>query len=93
MQTLIERHFAALAFVIGAGASVIVLNSPWFAFLSIILVWTALRAPKDFGFGHLMNIRSAATISDAAYEGLWAAVAIVFGVTVLFEGVTAAVWT
>ena len=92
MQTLIERHFAAVAFVIGAGASVIVLNSPWFAFLSIILVWTALRAPKDFGFGHLVNIRSAATISDAAYEGLWAAVAIVFGVTVLFEGVTAAVW-
>lgn len=92
MQTLIERHFAAFGFIIGAGASVIVLNFPWFAFLSTILVWTALRAPKDFGFGHLMNIRSAATISDAAYEGLWAAVAIVFGVTILFEGVSTAVW-
>lgn len=92
MQTLIERNFAAFAFVIGAGASVIVLNFPWFAFLFTILVWTAMRAPKDFGFGHLMNIPSSRTISDAAYEGLWAAVAIVFGVTLLFEGVTAIVW-
>ncbi len=92
MQTLIERHHTALAFILGAGAAVIALNFPWFAFLATILVWTALRAPRDFGFGHLLNIPSARTISDAAYEGLWAAVAIVVGVTVLFEGVTGAVW-
>ena len=93
MQTLIERNFAAVAFVFGAGAAVIVLNFPWFAFLATILLWTGSRAPKDFGFGHLINIPSARTISDAAYEGLWAAVAIVFGVTLLFEGVTSIVWT
>ncbi|MAW82711.1 MAG: hypothetical protein CMI63_20950 [Parvularcula sp.] len=90
MQPLIERHFAAFAFVIGAGASVIVVQFPWFSFLATILVWTALRSPKDFGFGHMLKIPSARTISDAAYEGLWAAVALVFGVTILFESVTAA---
>ena len=92
MQPLIERHFATLAFIIGAGAAVIVLNFPWFSFLSTILIWTAMRSPKDFGFGHLLNIPSAPTISDAVYEGLWTAVAIVFGVTVMFEGVTILVW-
>ena len=90
MQTLFERYFAALAFLICVGAAVIVLHFPWFAFLATILVWTALRAPKDFGFGHHMRIPSTSTISDAAYEGLWAAVAIVFGITILFEGVMAA---
>ncbi|WP_428407980.1 hypothetical protein [Hyphococcus sp.] len=92
MQTLIERNLTAFACLLSAGAAVIALNFPWTTFLSTILVWTALRAPKDFGFGHLVNIPSSRTISDAVYEGLWAAVAIVVGATVLFEGITAVVW-
>ncbi len=93
MQIITGRKFIAIAFLLGAGASVIVLQFPWFSFLATILVWTALRAPKDFGFGHYANLPAAATISAAAYEGLWAAVAMVFGVTLLFEGVSAIAWT
>lgn len=89
MQAFFQRPYAALAFLVGACASVIVLQFPGFSFLSTILVWTAMRAPKEFGLGHLVNIPAARTVSDAAYEGLWAAVAIVFGVTALFDGVAA----
>jgi hypothetical protein len=92
MQTIFERPFIAIAFLLGAGASAIVLHFPWFSFLATILLWTAMRAPKEIGLGHLAKIPAARTVSDAAYEGLWAAAAIVFGVTLLFESVTALAW-
>ncbi|GJL91548.1 hypothetical protein [Hyphococcus sp.] len=87
MQKILEHPFGALAFLFGAIASIFVLQFPWFTFLATILAWTAMRAPKDLGFGHLLGIPSARTISDAAHEGLWAAVTLVFGVTFLFDGV------
>lgn len=89
MQIFFERHFPAILFILGAGASVIVVHFPWFAFMSIILVWTAMRAPKTVGLGHAFNIPAARTLSDAAYEGLWAATSIVLGVTFLFESIAA----
>lgn len=89
MQKILIHPYGVIAFLCGAMVSIIVLQFPWFSFLATILVWTALRAPKDFGFGHLLNLPTARTISDAAHEGLWAAAALVFGVTFLFESVTA----
>lgn len=89
MRLIVEQHFLAIVFFLGAGASVLVLQFPWFSFLATILLWTAMRAPKAIGVGHLLNVQPARTISDAAYEGLWAAVVIVAGVTLLFEGVAA----
>jgi hypothetical protein len=87
MQKILEHPFGAFAFLFGAVASVLVLQFPWFSFLATILAWTATRAPKDFGLGHLAGVPSARTISDAAHEGLWAAVTLVFGVTFLFDSI------
>jgi len=87
----IDRKTAIFCLAACAVATVVVVNYPWFSFLSTILVWTAMRAPKDFGFGHVFKIVPAKSISEAAYEGLWAAVAIVFGVTIVFDSVKAVV--
>ncbi|MEO1135780.1 MAG: hypothetical protein AAFW68_04090 [Pseudomonadota bacterium] len=85
MRSIVEQHFLAIIFFLGASTAVLVLQFPWFSFLATILLWTAMRAPKTIGVGHVLNVKPARTVSDAAYEGLWAAVTIVAGVTVLFE--------
>ena len=85
MQNLSRSSFGAMLFIAGALASVMVLEFPWFSFLLTALVWTALRSPESIGVGGLLKITPAETVSDAAYEGLWAAVALVFGVTLSFE--------
>ncbi len=51
-----------------------------------------MRAPESIGLGAAFRIAPAPTVSDAAYEGLWAAVALVFGVTLTFEIVKAVMW-
>lgn len=89
MQKILQHPFGAIAFLFGAFASVLVIQFPWFSFLATILAWTALRSPKEIGLGYMLDIPSARTLSDAAHEGLWAAVALVFGVTFLFDSVAA----
>ncbi len=86
MQNLSHTYFGAMLFAAGAITSVVVLQFPWFAFLATLLVWTAMRSPESIGAGAMFKITPAPSVSDAAYEGLWAAVALVFGVTVFFEG-------
>lgn len=89
MQKFSGYSFSAILFAAGALASVIVLQFPWFAFLTTLLVWTAMRSPETIGVGAMLKIAPAPSVSDAAYEGLWAAVALVFGVTLSFEIVKA----
>lgn len=89
MQTLSRSSFGAILFIAGAVASVIVLQFPWFSFLTTLLIWTALRAPETIGVGGLLKIAPAPSVSEAAYEGLWAATGLVFGVTLSFEFVRA----
>lgn len=91
MQKLSGPYLAAMLFAAGALASAVVIEFPWFSFLGTILVWTAMRAPETIGLGTAFRIAPAPTVSDAAYEGLWAAVALVFGVTLIFEAVKAVI--
>ncbi len=89
MQTLSRPSFGAILFIAGAVASVIVLQFPWFSYLMTFVIWTALRAPETIGVGGILNISPARSLSEAAYEGLWAATGLVFGVTLSFEVVKA----
>ena len=89
MQHLSRTSFGAILFIAGAVISVLVLQFPWFSFLMILLVWTAMRAPEAVGVGGMLNIAPAPTLSEAAHEGLWAATGLVFGVTLSFEFVRA----
>ena len=89
MQKLSRPYYGAMLFAAGALAAAVVVEFPWFSFLATILVWTAMRAPESIGLGAAFRIAPAPTVSDAAYEGLWAAVALVFGVTLTFEIVKA----
>lgn len=89
MQNLSRSSFGAILFIAGSVASVIVIEFPWFSFLATLTLWTAMRAPETIGVGGMLSIAPARTLSDAAYEGLWAAFALVFGVTLSFEVVKA----
>ena len=89
MQKLSGPYLGAMLFAAGALASAVVIEFPWFSFLATILAWTAMRAPESIGLGTAFRIAPARSVSDAAYEGLWAAVALVFGVTLIFEIVNA----
>ncbi len=85
MQRFSGPYFITLLVAAGVLASVVIVQFPWFSFLSTLLIWTALRSPETIGVGGLLRITPAPSISEAAYEGLWAATALVFGVTLSFE--------
>ena len=85
MQNLSRPCYGAVLFIAGSIVAVIVMEFPWFAFLATMLGWTAMRAPESIGLGGMLKIEPAASVSDAAYEGLWAAVGLVFGVSLSVE--------
>ncbi|WDI30380.1 hypothetical protein PUV54_10455 [Hyphococcus flavus] len=88
MRNLFRSNTAAM-FALGAGVSISVILFPWLTFMTAAVCWTAMRTPQPIGIGATFNISPAKDLSNAAYEGLCAAVALVFGVTLLFEAVTA----
>lgn len=78
MPNLVSKHplTTVLALVL-AGASIIAFPLSSFAF--IMLGWTMARTPKANIFEGRLALAHAGSVSEAAFEGLCAAVAAVFG--------------